>query len=70
VACAGDCNGDHVVTVDELLVMVQIALGNDDITTCDPGDINGDGHVTVDEILMAVSSALNGCPSGAPPTLV
>ena len=70
VACAGDCNKDHVVTVDELLVMVQIALGNDDITACDQSDANGDGRVTVDEILMAVSSALNGCPSGAPPTLV
>jgi hypothetical protein len=70
VVCAGDCNKDHVVTVDELLVMVQIALGNDDITACDQSDANGDGRVTVDEILMAVSSALNGCPSGAPPTLV
>jgi hypothetical protein len=68
VACAGDCNKDRVVTVDELLVLVQIALGNDAITMCDPGDVNGDGQVTVDEILMAVGSALNGCPSGAPPT--
>jgi hypothetical protein len=67
-SCAGDCNKDHVVTVDELLVLVQIALGNDDITACNPGDANSDGRVTVDEILMAVSSALNGCPSGAPPT--
>ncbi|MGD0948888.1 MAG: hypothetical protein ABSA52_15860 [Candidatus Binatia bacterium] len=68
VACAGDCNKDHVVTIDELLVIVQIALGNDDITTCDQSDANGDGRVTVDEILMAVSNALNGCPSGAPRT--
>jgi hypothetical protein len=68
VSCAGDCNKDHVVTVDEVLVAVQIALGNDDITMCDQADVNGDGRVTVDEILMAVSSALNGCPSGAPPT--
>jgi len=59
--CAGDCNSDHQVTVDEILTLVNIALGNTPVTTCDAGDANGDNHITVDEILTAVNNALNGC---------
>jgi hypothetical protein len=61
-ACAGDCNVDGHVTVDELLTMVNIALGNAVMSDCDVGDENDDGQITIDEILMAVNSALNGCP--------
>jgi hypothetical protein len=60
--CAGDCGGTFSVTVDELLTMVNIALGNIDVSACRVGDANHDGHITVDEILMAVGNALNGCP--------
>jgi hypothetical protein len=49
------------VTVDEILTMVNIALGNAPVTTCEAGDANGDGQITVDEILAAVNDALNGC---------
>ncbi len=59
--CVGDCGGDHVVTVDELLTMVNIALGNASVSDCLPGDANTDGQITVDEILTAVNNALNGC---------
>ncbi|MFI5398406.1 MAG: carboxypeptidase regulatory-like domain-containing protein [Candidatus Binatia bacterium] len=62
-ACTGDCNGDHHVTVDEILAMVNIALGNINITQCQAGDANADGRITVDEILAAVNNALNGCPA-------
>jgi streptogramin lyase len=62
-ACVGDCNGDQSVTVDELLRMVNIALGNAPLSACEPGDGNGDGQITVDEILVAVNNALNGCPT-------
>ena len=34
VPCVGDCNGDGEVTVDELLTMVNIALGNLPVTAC------------------------------------
>lgn len=61
VACVGDCGGDGAVTVDELLVMVNVALGNIDATACVAGDVNGDGEITVDEILQAVNNALNSC---------
>jgi hypothetical protein len=48
--------------VDELLVMVNIALGNAPVSDCEVGDTGGDGQITVDEILRAVNNALNGCP--------
>jgi len=39
--------------------MVNIALGNTPVTTCETGDANHDGQITVDEILTAVNNALN-----------
>jgi hypothetical protein len=59
--CVGDCNSNHSVTVDEILTMVNIALGNVPVTNCEAGDSNHDMHITVDEILTAVNNALNGC---------
>jgi hypothetical protein len=59
--CVGDCSADGQVTVDELLTLVNIALGNEAIGDCLVGDANGDGKITIDEILTAVSNALNGC---------
>lgn len=47
------------VTVDEIQLMVNIALGGAGAAPC-----NGiEGPVTVAEILTAVNNALNGCPS-------
>ncbi len=60
-SCVGDCGNDGQVTVDEILTMVNIALGNADVSACDSGDENDDGQMTVDEILKGVNSALNGC---------
>ena len=60
-ACVGDCGGDNQVTVDEILTMVNIALGNTGVSACSAGDDNDDGQITVDEILTAVNNALNGC---------
>jgi large repetitive protein len=63
--CIGDCNGDGSVTVDELLIMVGIAVNpSAEGSPCPAGDANGDGMITVDEILEAVNNTLNGCPTG------
>jgi hypothetical protein len=59
--CAGDCDGDGAVTIDELLRGVNIALGTVGVDECPSFDGNGDGTVTVDELLTAVNHALNGC---------
>ena len=59
LTCVGDCNGDGSVTVDEILSMVEAALGNAPATDCRTG---GNEQITVAEILTAVNNALNGCP--------
>jgi CSLREA domain-containing protein len=64
-ACLGDCNGDREVTVDEILVLVNIALGAQPTANCPAGDLNGDGEITVDEIIGAVNLALTACPQRA-----
>ena len=58
--CVGDCNNDGRVTVDEILTLVNMALGNAEMSECEIGDANKDGLITVDEILPAVNNALNG----------
>ena len=66
-SCAGDCNRDGHVTVDEVLTVASIALGNLLPGACPNFDPNGDGTVTIDEVLGVVAAALNGC--AAPPTV-
>ncbi|MFQ5666633.1 MAG: hypothetical protein ACE5I7_09400 [Candidatus Binatia bacterium] len=61
--CVGDCNGDGQVTVNELITMVNVALGTADVSACTAGDANGDGQITVNEIVSGVNNALNGCPT-------
>lgn len=59
--CAGDCGADGAVTVDELVLIVNIALGSASVSQCSAGDVNRDGAITVDEIVSAVNRALGGC---------
>jgi hypothetical protein len=59
--CAGDCNDDGEVTVDELLSGVNIALGNRGLEACAVFDADGDGEVSVNELIRAVNRALAGC---------
>jgi CSLREA domain-containing protein len=63
IACVGDCNHSGEVTIEEIISMVNIALGNSPISSCPAGDANGDGEITVNEIIAAVNNALNGCPA-------
>jgi len=62
-ACVGDCNSSGQVTVDEILTLVNIALGHGQVSDCLAGDANDDQKITIDEILAAVSNALSGCPA-------
>jgi hypothetical protein len=61
-ACAGDCAGNGTVAVNELILGVNIALGNASTDQCPAFDTGGDHQVTVSELVAAVSNALNGCP--------
>jgi hypothetical protein len=60
-ACPGDCDGSGDVTVNELVTMVNVALGNTPVSACTAGDANGDGEITVNEIVAGVNHALSGC---------
>lgn len=66
--CAGDCNADSGVTIDELLVGVQISLDLRAASDCPALDDDGDGSVTISELVRAVDAALNGCASAITPT--
>lgn len=66
--CVGNCNNDTEVTIDELLVMVNIANGAAPFTRCEAGDGNDDGDITIDDILVAVNNSLNGCTAAVTPT--
>ena len=58
----GSCRGDGVVTVDNILTLVNIALDLLPPYACAQG-LPASGPVTIDLILTAVNSALNGCPA-------
>lgn len=61
--CAGDCDGNGEATVDEVVLLVNIALGETAFSTCPAGDASGDSRITIDELIGAVASVLEGCPS-------
>ena len=60
-ACTGDCDGNGQVTVDELITIVRIALGQGLVADCIDADANDDGPLGIDEIVAAVGRALDGC---------
>ena len=66
--CAGDCNGDGEVAINELITSVNIALGSALVSTCPSVDANDDGEVAINELIGAVNNALNGCTIGGTPT--
>jgi hypothetical protein len=63
--CVGDCTGAGVVTIDDLVRMVNIAIGGAPLTECPAGDPAGTGQITIDDLVQAVNALLNGCPVGA-----
>ena len=54
----GDCNGDGRVTVGELVLAVNIALGEQPVTACTAADENGDAQVSIGELIRSVNAAL------------
>src|SRR5262245_29171408 len=64
--CVGDCGEDGEVTVNELITMVNVALGAAAVESCLPGDADGDGDIAINEIIAAVNNGLNGCTAPTP----
>ena len=55
----GDCNLDGRVTVDEILLAVNIELGEASVTDCEAADRNRDRQVTIEELVSAVMAAIS-----------
>ena len=65
--CSGDCNGNGVVTIGEVLKCVNLFLGQPlcNMTnanlSCPVADANGNGSVSIGEVIQCVNRFLNGC---------
>jgi len=59
--CAGDCDGSDMVAINELIKMVNIALGLAPVSECTAGDGDGSGDIAINELIAGVNRALNGC---------
>jgi len=59
--CPGDCGGDGMVSVDDLVRGVRIALGDMPLSECSAFDRDEDGRVAVGELVAAVAAALGPC---------
>jgi hypothetical protein len=59
--CAGDCNGDGHVAINELILGVSIALDAQNLSACPSLDANGSGRIEINELIAAVNAAINGC---------
>jgi hypothetical protein len=60
--CIGDCSGDGRVTINELILGVNIAQGTAPLSACGAFDADGSDTVTVNELIAAVNVALGTCP--------
>ena len=58
--CVGDCDGTATVAINDLITLVNIALGTAQPSAC-PHGIPSGTEVTVAVIIQAVNNALNGC---------
>jgi hypothetical protein len=61
LACVGDCGGDGMVTVADLVRGVNVNLGALGVDMCPTFDRDGDGSVAVNELILGVNAALSGC---------
>jgi CSLREA domain-containing protein len=59
-ACVGDCDGAGRATIDEIITLVNIALGTAQASACPHGVPSG-ADVDVVLIIQAVNVALTGC---------
>jgi Tol biopolymer transport system component len=62
--CVGDCGNDGAVTVYELILGVDIALGSRPLSQCPAFETNSDGKVTINELVSGVKNILAGCHAG------
>ena len=61
IPCPGDCNGDGVVAINELVTAVNVSTDVLAVSACRAADRDGNGRVTIDELIAAVNAASGGC---------
>jgi len=59
--CLGDCDSSGQVTVDDIVLVVNIANGIAPISACPAVDPDHTGTVTIERIVAVVHNALVGC---------
>lgn len=55
---SGDCSSDGRVTIDEVLLAINVAFGKATLDECKAADRSQDGIVTIEEIVAAVNAVL------------
>ncbi len=68
-SCIGDCNGDGVVRINELISGVNIVLNGAQVGACPALDCEGSLSVSINCLIAAVGNALNGCRRSTPSPL-
>ncbi len=66
--CPCDCNNDGGVSVNEVIIAVNIALNRVGTSSCSAADSDADGRVAIGEIIAGVNAALRGCDTAVPAT--
>lgn len=63
VACQGDCNGDGMVAINELVLVVNIELGSAQLSACPGYSCDGKFTNPIACVMDSVNHALLGCPA-------
>lgn len=59
--CAGDCDFNGAVSINELVTGVNLALNAESDAVCIALDVDDNGQVAINELISAVANALDGC---------
>ena len=65
-ACIGDCDGNDIVRVNEVLLLVSITLGRSEPTECSAGRGDVEEQIAIDDLVTAVTKLLHGCAPRTP----
>jgi CSLREA domain-containing protein len=64
VPCTGDCDGSGMVSINELIIGVNIALGTQPPSAC-PAFDNAGGTVDIAQLIKGVNNSLTDCVSAS-----
>ena len=66
--CVGDCNGNGMVGINELVLGVNISLGLQSVSACEAFDCQNNGMVGISCLIQGVNNSLLGCGEHPTPT--